>query len=221
MPFGFHGMVRTSGLMASGSTKATGTGVLYHAGVRVYDSETGRFLSQDPLGLSAASLTDADDVFGYAGQNPIGKKDSTGYCPTTEPLKPMRPNLQSIGGGGAGVAFVDGSMVTMTSSRMTQFESIARSIERYDVGFLTGERSRPMKMRYRPNQTTTATQAERFFRSGCLTMMKCNRGYAAVSETSAPSTDAEGSEGAEMEIISDQVYRVGEDGQPVPTEETL
>ena len=65
---GFHG------------TWATST-PLRVAGVRVYDPETGRFLSPDPLGLVAANdPNDAVDLYRYAHNDPVHLSDATGYA---------------------------------------------------------------------------------------------------------------------------------------------
>lgn len=59
---------------------------LRFAGVRVYDAETGRFLTPDPLGVTAASdPNDAADPFRYAHNNPVAVRDSTGYLGITPP----------------------------------------------------------------------------------------------------------------------------------------
>jgi RHS repeat-associated protein len=59
---------------------------LRFAGVRVYDPEIGRFLTPDPLGVSAASdPNDAVDPFRYAHNNPVAVRDSTGYLGITPP----------------------------------------------------------------------------------------------------------------------------------------
>lgn len=59
---------------------------LRFAGVRVYDAETGRFLTPDPLGVTAASdPNDAVDLFRYAHNNPAALSDSTGYLGITPP----------------------------------------------------------------------------------------------------------------------------------------
>ncbi|MDQ1901207.1 RHS repeat-associated core domain-containing protein [Paracoccus sp. WLY502] len=59
---------------------------LRFAGVRVYDAETGRFLTPDPLGVTAASdPNDAIDPFRYAHNNPAALRDSTGYLGITPP----------------------------------------------------------------------------------------------------------------------------------------
>ena len=59
---------------------------LRFAGVRVYDAETGRFLTPDPLGVTAASdPNDAVDMFRYAHNNPAAVRDSTGYLGLTPP----------------------------------------------------------------------------------------------------------------------------------------
>ena len=72
--FGFHQM------WASALTP------LRFAGIRVYDAETGRFLTPDPLGIAAASdPNDAVDMFRYAHNNPVAVRDSTGYLGITPP----------------------------------------------------------------------------------------------------------------------------------------
>jgi len=59
---------------------------LRFAGVRVYDPETGRFLTPDPLGMGASGdPNDAVDPFRYAHNNPIAVRDSTGYLGITPP----------------------------------------------------------------------------------------------------------------------------------------
>ena len=59
---------------------------LRFAGVRVYDDETGLFLTPDPLGVRAASdPNDAVDLFRYAHNNPIEVTDSTGYLGISPP----------------------------------------------------------------------------------------------------------------------------------------
>lgn len=59
---------------------------LRFAGIRVYDAETGRFLTPDPLGVTAASdPNDAVDLFRYAHNNPAALRDSTGYLGVTPP----------------------------------------------------------------------------------------------------------------------------------------
>lgn len=59
---------------------------LRFAGVRVYDPETGRFLTPDPLGMGAAAdPNDAVDPFRYAHNNPVAVRDSTGYLGITPP----------------------------------------------------------------------------------------------------------------------------------------
>ena len=59
---------------------------LRFAGVRVYDDETGRFLTPDPLGVVAANdPNDAVDQFRYAHNNPLAVSDSTGYLGISPP----------------------------------------------------------------------------------------------------------------------------------------
>ena len=59
---------------------------LRFAGVRVYDPETGRFLTPDPLGAgSAIDPNHSVDLFQYAQNNPVALRDSTGYLGITPP----------------------------------------------------------------------------------------------------------------------------------------
>jgi len=46
---------------------------LYHLGARYYDPQLGRFLSEDPAGISGAL-----NLYSYAGNNPINGRDPTG-----------------------------------------------------------------------------------------------------------------------------------------------
>jgi RHS repeat-associated protein len=70
---GFHQMLDTEA-----------SGVLL-AGVRAYDSATGRFLTPDPLLFaSSADVNDAADFYRYARHNPVAYQDPTGYM--TSPI---------------------------------------------------------------------------------------------------------------------------------------
>jgi RHS repeat-associated protein len=58
---------------------------LYYMKARYYDSEVGRFISEDPLGFEGGSL----NLYVYAANNPIMFMDPTGLCakPTSNPYK--------------------------------------------------------------------------------------------------------------------------------------
>lgn len=51
---------------------------LYHLGARYYDPQMGRFLSEDPIGISGGT-----NLYRYAENNPIGRRDPAGLmtCP--------------------------------------------------------------------------------------------------------------------------------------------
>jgi RHS repeat-associated protein len=52
---------------------------LYYMKARYYDSEIGRFISEDPLGFEGGGL----NLYVYAANNPIMFMDPTGLCDTT------------------------------------------------------------------------------------------------------------------------------------------
>ncbi len=73
----------------SGASAPTGGGFVYLRN-RWYDPSTGRFLTQDPIGLAGGV-----NLHAYAGNNPINFSDPFGLCDPTDPdcvyYKPPRP----------------------------------------------------------------------------------------------------------------------------------
>jgi RHS repeat-associated protein len=62
---------------------------LYYMKARYYDSEVGRFISEDPLGFNGGSL----NLYEYAANNPIMFMDPTGLCKSSyEPANPYLYN---------------------------------------------------------------------------------------------------------------------------------
>ncbi|MEL6178572.1 MAG: RHS repeat-associated core domain-containing protein, partial [Myxococcota bacterium] len=119
---GFHGMMRTD------------NGVLF-AGVRAYDSSTGRFMSTDPLDFAAATdINDSADLYGYALGNPVHYKDATGYRPRPgtygyDGEVPRPPGLshackeQSSGG------CINGSGIIKYNKSVNDFKSLYRRMK--------------------------------------------------------------------------------------------
>ncbi|MFZ2594016.1 MAG: RHS repeat-associated core domain-containing protein [Minisyncoccia bacterium] len=67
------------------------TAQLSYLNARYYNPSTGQFVSQDPVfwelgltkdGAQAVQQPQAQNSYGYAGGNPIGRKDSSGRCST-------------------------------------------------------------------------------------------------------------------------------------------
>ena len=61
---------------AGASTPSAGAGGLTYMRNRWYDPQTGRFLTQDPIGLAGGV-----NLYAYAGNNPIAYTDPFGLCP--------------------------------------------------------------------------------------------------------------------------------------------
>ena len=76
------GTINTGGDVQAGFTGAGGTpnglGLVYLRN-RWYDPQTGRFLSQDPIGLARGL-----NLYAYAGNNPSSFADPFGLCPTPD-----------------------------------------------------------------------------------------------------------------------------------------
>ncbi|NLD93286.1 MAG: RHS repeat-associated core domain-containing protein [Fibrobacter sp.] len=56
---------------------------LYYMNARYYDPTNGRFLSEDPIGLSGGDLT----LYSYAGNNPVVFVDPSGLCSQSGALR--------------------------------------------------------------------------------------------------------------------------------------
>jgi RHS repeat-associated protein len=68
---------------------------LYYMNARYYDPTMGRFLSEDPVGLSGRDLT----LYSYAGNNPVVFVDPSGLCGQSTQRRPgisVDLNLSSI-----------------------------------------------------------------------------------------------------------------------------
>lgn len=65
----------------SGASTPNGTGGFVYLRNRWYDPKTGRFLTQDPIGLAGGV-----NLYSYAGNNPINFSDPFGLCPPCVPL---------------------------------------------------------------------------------------------------------------------------------------
>jgi RHS repeat-associated protein len=83
----------------TGASTPTQSGGFTYLRNRWYDPKTGRFLTQDPIGLAGGV-----NLYAYAGNNPISFRDPFGLCPDnleTEPCTPgtviyRRPSSNSI-----------------------------------------------------------------------------------------------------------------------------
>jgi RHS repeat-associated protein len=89
--YGPYGSQSASGATTTNSYAYTGRefdglGIDYYR-ARYYNPTTGRFLSEDPIGLRGGT-----NLYAYAGNNPISFRDSFG-------LKPHDPNNNNCGGG--------------------------------------------------------------------------------------------------------------------------
>jgi RHS repeat-associated protein len=62
---------------------------LYYMNARYYDPSTGRFLSEDPLGLGGGDLT----LYSYAGNNPVVFVDPSGLCASSGGPSSFKDNL--------------------------------------------------------------------------------------------------------------------------------
>jgi RHS repeat-associated protein len=88
---GFHGMQQLQSSALLGQDMAA---PLHQAGVRVYDPETGRFLSPDPLGWAAAAdPNNAADGYRYAHASPLMLSDASGYLAVPR-IKPWTASVQ-------------------------------------------------------------------------------------------------------------------------------
>lgn len=72
---GTGGTINTETGFAGASTP-NGTGGFLYLRSRWYDPKTGRFLTQDPIGLAGGV-----NLYSYAGNNPIAYTDPFGLCP--------------------------------------------------------------------------------------------------------------------------------------------
>ena len=75
-PYGASTTTGTVGLFQFTGRPLFGAGLSYDR-ARFYDSATGRFLSEDPLGLGGGSA----NFYQYVGGNPIGARDPSGRTP--------------------------------------------------------------------------------------------------------------------------------------------
>jgi RHS repeat-associated protein len=55
---------------------------LYYYRARYYQPTSGRFISEDPIGITAR----APNLYAYVGNSPIGHRDPTGLCPMIAPM---------------------------------------------------------------------------------------------------------------------------------------
>src|SRR5690242_2705607 len=78
-----------SGSLIEGSRDASG--LLYKRN-RYYDPASGRFTSQDPLGLGGGL-----NVYGFAGGDPVNQDDPFGLCPWNETPRQSRANHTQSG----------------------------------------------------------------------------------------------------------------------------
>ncbi|HZH98977.1 MAG TPA: RHS repeat-associated core domain-containing protein, partial [Fimbriimonadaceae bacterium] len=58
-------------------------GGLYMMGARVFDSDAGRFLSPDPIGLAGGQ----SNLYSYVGNSPVVRSDPAGLCGTTDTIQ--------------------------------------------------------------------------------------------------------------------------------------
>jgi len=88
-PFGkIDQLVGTAGTISSetgftGASTPNQTGGFVYLRNRWYDPQTGRFLTQDPIGLAGGV-----NLYSYAGNNPISFGDPFGLCPPESPWTP-------------------------------------------------------------------------------------------------------------------------------------
>jgi RHS repeat-associated protein len=66
-------------LWEGGSAQGGGTHGLYYMRARWYDSELGRFLSEDPIGITGGL-----NLYAFAGNDPINGRDPFGSCPPVD-----------------------------------------------------------------------------------------------------------------------------------------
>ncbi len=87
-------------------SKVDGTGLEYLRN-RVYDSQSGRFTQEDPIGLAGGM-----NLYGFAGGDPANFSDPFGLCPLDKPLChwikaaliAAGTDVGFVAGGGAGLA---------------------------------------------------------------------------------------------------------------------
>jgi len=72
-----NGPAAWSGSLIEGQRDASG---LVYKRNRYYDPASGRFISQDPLGLGGGL-----NVYGFAGGDPVNQDDPCGLCPGPDP----------------------------------------------------------------------------------------------------------------------------------------
>ena len=91
---------------------------LYYYRNRWYDPETGRFISEDPIGFAGGDI----NLYGYVGNNPYGYIDPFGFwrCFPSDPPggKPSNPALDIVQGAldVAGLAPVVGILADLTNA---------------------------------------------------------------------------------------------------------
>ena len=91
----------------------TGLSLLGH---RYYDTGTGRFITRDPIGYAGGS-----DLYSYTENNPVGRKDPSGYISTLDTPEAIDIQLTMLEKG-------EGDLIGLSEEKIE--EAIANSLNK-------------------------------------------------------------------------------------------